>query len=146
MPSDDRPRTLVRLLTWLSPAFPTGAYAYSHALEWAVEARDVRDEHGLLRWLDDVLRFGAGRTDAILLRHAHRADTPEALAVRLRTYHEETNPILELLHRKEYVISVDATPEMEVVQAEIMAKLGLSTLRLDSGIDGVRQSEGTGRA
>ena len=31
---------LVRLLTWLSPAFPTGAYAYSHGLEWAVEAGD----------------------------------------------------------------------------------------------------------
>lgn len=80
VPLDDRLRSLTRLLTWLSPAFPTGAYAHSHALEWAVEAGDVRDEHGLLRWLDDVLRFGAGRTDAILLRHAHRAATVDALA------------------------------------------------------------------
>jgi urease accessory protein len=63
---------LVRLLTWLSPGFPTGGYAYSHGLEWAVEAGDIRDESSLLGWLGDVLALGAGRTDAILLRHAHR--------------------------------------------------------------------------
>jgi len=76
-----RPATdLTKLLTWLSPAFPTGAYAYSHALEWAVEAGDVRTEHDLLAWLDDVLRHGSGRADAILLRHAHAAHSPAALA------------------------------------------------------------------
>ena len=70
---------LVRLLTWLSPAFPTGAYAYSHGLEWAVEAGDVRDEAGLTRWLDAVLRHGAGRSDAVLMRHAHRCTDAGAL-------------------------------------------------------------------
>ena len=70
---------LVRLLTWLSPAFPTGAYAYSHGLEWAVEAGDISDEAGLVRWLDAVLRHAAGRSDAILLRHAHRCTDADAL-------------------------------------------------------------------
>jgi urease accessory protein len=68
------------LLTWLSPAFPTGAYAYSHGLEWAVEVRDVMDEATAAEWLADVLLYGAGRTDAILLRHAYRAGTAPALA------------------------------------------------------------------
>ena len=71
--------SLVRLLTWLSPAFPTGAYAYSHGLEWAVEAGDIGDEAGLLRWLDTVLRHGSGRSDAVLLRHAHRCTSADAL-------------------------------------------------------------------
>ena len=71
--------SLVRLLTWLSPAFPTGAYAYSHGLEWAVEAGDVHDEAALLRWLDAVLRHGAGRSDAVLMRHAHRCTSADAL-------------------------------------------------------------------
>jgi len=72
---------LLRLLAWLSPAFPTGAYAYSHGLEWAVEAREVRDGPTLQAWLEDVLTHGAGRHDAILLRHAHRAAAdPGALA------------------------------------------------------------------
>ena len=71
--------TLPLLLTWLSPAFPTGAYAYSHGLEWAVETRDVRDEPTAAAWIADVLAHGAGRSDAILLRHAHRATTASAL-------------------------------------------------------------------
>ena len=71
---------LVKLLTWLSPAFPTGGFAYSHGLEWAVEAGDVRNEETLATWLDDVLRHGSGRADAILLRHAHRAADVTELA------------------------------------------------------------------
>jgi len=64
---------LLRLLAWLSPAFPTGGFAWSHGIEWAVEAGDVGDAAGLRLWLEDVLAHGAGRNDAILLRHAHRA-------------------------------------------------------------------------
>jgi len=68
---------VLRLLAWLSPAFPTGGFAYSHGLEWAVEAGDVRDEVSLLRWLSDVLAHGSGWSDAILLRHALRADAAD---------------------------------------------------------------------
>jgi urease accessory protein len=63
----------LKLLAWLSPAFPTGAFAYSHGLEWAVGTGDVHDETSLRDWLTDVLQHGAGRSDTILLRHAHRA-------------------------------------------------------------------------
>ena len=76
----ERPAELLHLLTWLSPSFPTGAYAYSHGLEWAVQAGDVHDEPSAAGWLRDVLAHGAGRSDAILLRHAHRAASAEALA------------------------------------------------------------------
>lgn len=72
--------SLPLLLTWLSPAFPTGAYAYSHGLEWAVEAGDITDEATAASWIADILTHGPGRSDAILLRHAHRADTLRALA------------------------------------------------------------------
>jgi urease accessory protein len=61
------------LFAWLSPGFPVGAYAYSHGLEWAVEDGDISDEASLLAWLTDTLTHGAGRNDAILLAHAHRA-------------------------------------------------------------------------
>jgi urease accessory protein len=65
--------TLTRLLSWLSPAFPVGGFAYSHGLEWAVEAGDVHDPATLSDWIDAQLAHGSGRTDAILLAHAHRA-------------------------------------------------------------------------
>lgn len=63
----------VRLMAWLSPGYPVGAYAYSHGLEWAVECGDVGGEASLLAWLGDVLERGAVRTDLILLAHAHAA-------------------------------------------------------------------------
>jgi urease accessory protein len=65
---------LLRLLTWLSPAFPTGGFAYSHGLEWAVESGDVTNESGVTEYIKDLLTHGALRTDAILLRHAHRGE------------------------------------------------------------------------
>ena len=63
----------LRLLAWLSPAFPTGGFAWSHGVEWAVDCGDVVDGASLRAWLEGVLRHGTGRADAILLRHAHRA-------------------------------------------------------------------------
>ena len=71
--------TLPLLLTWLSPGFPVGGFAYSHGLEWAVEAGDVGGEASLIEWLADLVRHGSGRSDAILLRHAHRAEGEAAL-------------------------------------------------------------------
>jgi urease accessory protein len=66
-------RPLLNLLAWLSPAFPTGAFAYSHGLEWAVEAGDIKDGDTLRHWLTEVLTHGSGRSDTILLRYAHRS-------------------------------------------------------------------------
>jgi urease accessory protein len=61
------------LMIWLSPAFPVGAFAYSHGLEWAHEAGDVHDAASLDVWLRDLLEHGAARNDAILLATAYRA-------------------------------------------------------------------------
>jgi urease accessory protein len=66
---------LRRLLTWLSPAYPVGAFSYSHGLEWSVEAGDVNGRDSLADWIDTILRHGSGRMDAILLAHAWRAQT-----------------------------------------------------------------------
>lgn len=64
---------LLRLLTWLSPAFPVGGYTYSHGLEYAVEAGVVRTADDLAEWLGTVVEHGAGRVDATLLCVAWRA-------------------------------------------------------------------------
>ena len=52
-------------------------------------------------------------------------DTEEALAVRLREYHEKTNPVLDIFRRKEYVVTVDARPDKETVQEDIRKALAL---------------------
>ena len=52
-------------------------------------------------------------------------DTEEALAVRLRDYHEKTDPVLDLFRRKEYVAAIDATASREEIQQAIRDKFGL---------------------
>jgi adenylate kinase len=56
---------------------------------------------------------------------AREDDTEEALAVRLRDYHQKTNPVLDIFRRKEYVVSVDARGSKDEVQQAIRKDLGL---------------------
>ena len=68
------------LMAWLSPAFPVGGFAFSHGLEWAYETGDISSAQTLSGWLEDLLRSGAFRSDAILLAHAHQAATETAVS------------------------------------------------------------------
>jgi len=61
------------LFLWLSPAFPVGAFAYSHGLEWVVEAGDITDVATLIAWLGDLCDYGAPRNDTVLFCLAYRA-------------------------------------------------------------------------
>ena len=70
-----------RLLSWLSPAFPIGAFGYSHGLETAVESGLVRDATSLQSWISGILTNGSGRIDADILCGAHRAAVAGALAI-----------------------------------------------------------------
>ena len=64
---------LYRLMTWLSPAFPVGAFSYSSGIEWAVETGDIADAASLRGWLAAMLADGSGFCDGVFLAHAHRA-------------------------------------------------------------------------
>jgi urease accessory protein len=67
------PLALLRLQSWLSPAFPTGSYSYSHGIEWAVEAGCIYDRESLVDWLEADLRYGSGRNEAIFFSEAWRS-------------------------------------------------------------------------
>ncbi|MDP5085972.1 MAG: urease accessory protein UreF [Yoonia sp.] len=75
-----RDDALLTLTQWLSPAYPVGAFAWSHGLERAVGRGDVTSAADLRDWLTNVLENGAGRSDAILLCAAHGADDVAAIA------------------------------------------------------------------
>lgn len=62
----------LRLLAWLSPSFPNGAYSYSHGLEWAVEAGHISSRRSLIDWLEADLCYGSGRNEAIFFIEAYR--------------------------------------------------------------------------
>jgi urease accessory protein len=64
---------LYRLMTWLSPSFPVGAFSYSSGIEWAVEAGDIADAASLRGWLASMLADGPGFCDGVFLAQTHRA-------------------------------------------------------------------------
>jgi urease accessory protein len=64
---------LYRLMAWLSPAYPIGAFSYSSGIEWAVEAGDITDAAMLKRWLAVMIADGGGFCDGVFFAHAHRA-------------------------------------------------------------------------
>ena len=91
-------RQLLLLLTWMSPAFPIGAFAYSHGLEWAIESGDVADGASLKAWIEDLLRQGSGWNDAVLFSRCWEEDVPKlnelALALPIsRERHLETTQL-----------------------------------------------------
>ncbi len=53
-------------------------------------------------------------------------DTAEALADRLREYHDKTEPVLDLFRRKELVLDIDGAQTSQDVQQEIRSRLGIS--------------------
>lgn len=79
MSTDIADAALYRLLTWLSPAYPLGAFSYSHGLEFAVESGLVAGRASLGDWVRTILLQGAGRSDGPLLAAAWcAADGPDA--------------------------------------------------------------------
>jgi len=60
-------------MTWMSPAYPVGAFSYSGGLEWAIEAGDIRDADSLRSWLAAMIHCGSVSCDAAIFCHAQRA-------------------------------------------------------------------------
>src|SRR5262249_53500166 len=108
------PRSLIRLHNWLSPAFPTGSYSYSHGLEWAIESHQIRHRTSLVDWLDAELRFGSVRNDAIFFVEAWRC--------------AEGGHDTRLLETAELAAACRATSEF-AVEASQQGASCLSTLR-----------------
>lgn len=68
-----------RLAVWFSPAFPVGAFAYSHGLEWAAERGWVRNRTELEAWIAGLLVHGGPANDLILLKESAAAATGNRL-------------------------------------------------------------------
>ncbi len=71
---------ILTLTQWFSPAFPTGAFAYSHGLETVIKSGQIATSDDLYAWLADVLEHGTGRNDSILLHAAYRCEGETALS------------------------------------------------------------------
>lgn len=74
----DNAQGLIRLLTWMSPAFPIGAFSYSGGLEAAVHDGRVLDAASLQDWISLLLSHGTLWNDAVLLNEATRRVNDQA--------------------------------------------------------------------
>lgn len=90
--------SLYRLLAWLSPSFPVGAFSYSHGLEYAVEIELIKSRDDLVAWCTTLLRHGSGLHDAILLAAAWRAldEKNPALLAQIFEFSSAMRPTNEL--------------------------------------------------
>jgi urease accessory protein len=113
--TDTDAHALLRLLTWLSPAFPVGSFAYSGGLERAVHDQLVRDAGDVETWIATMLVSGTWWNDAVLLaeawsarddaaRLASVADLAESLAGSAER-HQET-----ILQGRAFVAAASAWP------------------------------------
>jgi adenylate kinase len=91
-----------------------------------VLARRLCQDCGMDYNLIDSSPREEGKCDACGGKLVQREDdTEEALAVRLREYHDKTNPVLDIFRRKEYVVTIDARADKVDIQRAIRAALDL---------------------
>jgi len=115
IPADLAPDPLYRLLAWLSPAYPVGAFSYSHGVETAVEEGFVKDRASLVTWLETVLVGGTGAVDGALFAAAWRAaaapDWPafDAIAERAAAWRGTSEMALESRQQGGSFLSITRT-------------------------------------
>ena len=120
---------LYRLLAWLSPAYPIGAFSYSHGVETAVEEGLIRDRASLVAWLDSVLRRGTGAVDGALIaagwRAASEADWPafDAIAERAAAWRGTSEMALESRQQGGSFLSITRTAWPHAALDEVHRRL-----------------------
>lgn len=120
---------LYRLLAWLSPSYPIGAFSYSHGVETAVEEGLIRDRASLVAWLDSVLRRGTGAVDGALFaagwRAASEADWPafDAVAERAAAWRGTSEMALESRQQGGSFLSITRTAWPHAALDEVHRRL-----------------------
>ena len=93
----DKQRDMMILQAWFSPAFPIGAYSYSHGLETAIQHGLITDEVSLQSWISTLLLYGSGRNDGLFIKAAYEAkEEANALCLALCTSKERWQETTEL--------------------------------------------------
>jgi urease accessory protein len=126
---------LYRLLAWLSPAYPIGAFSYSHGVETAVEEGFIKDRASLVAWLETVLTDGTACVDGALFSAAWRAasvkdwSTFDAIAERAAAWRGTSEMALESRQQGGSFLSITRTawkhPELDAAHARLDGAISL---------------------
>lgn len=86
---------LLRLMSWLSPVFPTGGFAYSAGLEQATTGGLVTNQESLQNWIEASITHGPLWNDAIIFCAAHRGEDVTDLCLALCSASERRKEMLD---------------------------------------------------
>lgn len=112
---------LPKLLQLCSTMLPVGAYSYSQGLEFAIEARLVRDATTAMEWIGDVLNSSQASFEVPVMTRMHEA--------------WQLNDIEKALYWNTYFIASRETAEL---RAETL-QMGYSMVRLLEQLDDIPQ-------
>src|SRR5260221_3452881 len=147
--------TLSRLLAWLSPAYPIGAFSYSHGVETAVEEGLIKDRASLVAWLETVLQDGTGRVDGALFAAAWRAADAkdwlafDAIAERAAAWRGTSEMALESRQQGGSFLSITRTawppPALDAAHERLAGELALPVaVALASAAHGIALDQALG--
>ncbi|KRW94925.1 urease accessory protein UreF [Paracoccus sp. MKU1] len=118
------------LIQWLSPAFPTGGFAYSHGLEQAM-ADGARDADAVSAWVADVLRHGGGWVDAVLLSLVLRGEDAGEIADLARALAGSAERLAETMDQgRAFAATVSALSDVAQPARPLPVALGEAARRL----------------
>jgi urease accessory protein len=135
MPTTIEAQQLLLLLNWMSPSFPTGAFAYSHGLESAIANGLVTDSVELKTWIGDLITQGSGWNDAVLFGRCwdDDADGLNELALALATSKERFTETTDLGRAFSIAAAVFSTHEPAAGEIAYPVAAGMACAQLGIG-------------
>ncbi len=99
------------LAAMFSPAFPIGAFTYSHGMEAAINAGDIHDFGSSHDWIETCLIGGSGRNDAILMANSHKTSLKDSN--NLKSEKVEINTKIKKINELAFALSAGAERAQE---------------------------------
>ncbi len=142
------PQAQLMLLALMSPAFPTGGFAYSHGLEKAIDDGVVKTADDVYHWIEALLKHGPGWNDAVIFACAHHANENElsgldALALALAASKEramETTDLGQAFARAAATLSSGELSHLKTYPLVVAVACRNAGIPLDQSLPGFMQA------
>lgn len=127
--------SLLHLLTLLSPAFPTGAFAYSHGLEQAIAGGEVTGKESLSEWLESLLERGSAFNDAVMIAFATEENLAELNAIALSLSASRERHLETTVLGSAFASSAGSFLDLALPDGDIAYPLAVAAAGLAAGIE-----------